>query len=250
MVLMKFFLLLFLTFVSAEAIITIAPVDIGQKPGKSGMIKGSFETKRGNSDVDSYSAGLRLQYDSNASYLIWSDFTFAYGKSSGVTNTNKTYAHLRYIHRLYEKSVDWETFVQSETNEFTNVKHRYLGGGGLRFFANKNSFGKIHLGLGAFYEDISYTTTVDPAEKNLRVNTYLAYTNNFTKESYISYLFYYQPKVDLPRDYILSNGLELNILVYKQLYLNIVFFYDYDAKPAIGIKKEDISQKTSFIYKF
>ena len=121
------------------------------------MIKGSFETKRGNSDVDSYSAGLRLQYDSNASYLIWSDFTFAYGKSSGVANTNKTYAHLRYIHRLYEKSVDWETFVQ----------HRYLGGGGLRFFANKNCFGKIHLGLGAFYEDISYTTTVDPAEKNL-----------------------------------------------------------------------------------
>jgi len=247
---MKFLVFLLFSFVSAQAIITIAPVDIGQKPGKSGMFKGSFETKRGNSDVDTYSAGLRLQYDNNESYLIWSDFTFSYGKSSGVTNTNKTYAHLRYIHHLYEKSIDWETFLQSETNEFTNVKHRYLGGGGVRFFAKKKHFGKLHLGVGAFYEDISYTTTIDPTEKNLRANTYLAYTNNFTKESYLSYVFYYQPKVDAFEDYILSNGLELNILIYKQFYLNFVFFYDYDSMPAIGVKKEDISQKTSFLYKF
>ena len=248
---MKFFLFLLFSFISAQAIITIAPVDIGQKPGKSGMFKGSFETKRGNSDVDIYSAGLRLQYDNNESYLIWSDFTFSYGKSSGVTNTNKTYAHLRYIHHLYEKkSIDWETFIQSETNEFTNVKHRYLCGAGMRFFSEKKHWGKLHLGVGAFYEDISYTTIIDPTEKNLRVNTYLAYTNNFTKESYLSYVFYYQPKADALKDYILSNGLELNILIYKQFYLNFVFFYDYDSMPAIGVKKEDISQKTSFLYKF
>jgi hypothetical protein len=230
--------------------VTISPVNIGDKPGSSGMFKGSFETQRGNSDVDNYSAGLRFQYDNNVSYILWSDFVFSYGKSSGVTNTNKTYAHVRYIHKLYKKSIDWESYLQSETNEFTKVKYRYVGGAGLRLYKKKQKFGELYLGVGAFYEDIAYTTSLDPQEYNLRLNNYLAYTNKFTKESYISYVLYYQPKVDAMSDFILSNGLELNILVYKQLYLNITFYYDYDAVPAVGVEKADISQKTSFIYKF
>jgi len=214
------------------------------------MLKGSFETKRGNSDVDSYSAGLRLQYDNNESYLIWSDFTFSYGKSSGVTNTNKTYAHVRYVHHLYKKSLDWETFVQVETNEFTKVEDRDLYGAGLRLLINKNNFGKLHVGFGSFYEYLAYTTTVDPVEKNIRLNTYLAYKNNFTKKSSLTYVLYYQPKIDAFNDYIFSNALELNIFIYKKLYLNIVFFYDYDSRPALDVKQKDISQKTSLIYKF
>jgi len=248
---MKLFLIITFLFVaSAEAIVSVAPVNIGDKPGVSGMLEGSFETKRGNSDVDNYSAGVRLQYDNNSSYVIWSDFTFSYGTSSGETNTNKSYTHIRYIHSLFEKSIDWETFLQAERNEFTMVKHRYLGGGGLRFYLHKKSFGELYFGLGAFYEDIFYTTDVDPREKNIRLNSYLAYTNRFTKESYLSYVFYYQPQVNYIDDYIFSNALELNILIYKQLYLNIKFHYDFDNAPAVGVKKEDISQKTSFLYKF
>ena len=250
MVYMRSFLLLFLLICNAYAIITIAPVDIGAKPGISGMLKGSFETKRGNTDVDNYSAGLRVQYDNNSSYVMWSDFTFSYGMSSSVRNTNKTYAHVRYVHKLYEESFDWETYAQSETNEFTKVKHRFLGGGGLRFQNKKQSWGKLHVGVGAFYEDIAYTTSVDPTEKNLRMNTYLAWTKYFTKESSISYVFYYQPKADEFSDYITSHGVEMTIYVYKQLYIDFVFYYDYDSVPAVGVKSEDITQKTSFIYKF
>jgi len=247
---MKILLILLFFFYNAYAIITIAPVDIGEKPGFSGMLKGSFETKRGNTDLDNYSAGLRVQYDNNSSYVVWSDFVFSYGMTSGVKNTNKTYAHLRYIHALYEKSINWESFIQSETNEFTKVKHRFLGGGGIRFQNRETVWGKIHAGVGVFYEDIAYTTRLDPNEKSLRINTYFAYTKNFTKESSLSYVFYYQPKADEFSDYITSHGLELNIYVYKQLYINVVFYYDYDSVPAVGVKKEDVTQKTSFIFKF
>jgi len=243
------FLFVFLI-TNVYAIITISPVDIGANPGTSGMIKGSFETKRGNTDVDNYSAGLRVQYDNNSSYVLWSDFTFSYGMSSGTRNTNKTYAHIRYIHTLYDKSIDWEAFGQSETNEFTKVKHRFLGGGGLRFQNIERKWGQFHAGIGAFYEDIAYTTTLDPREENLRINSYLAYTLNFTKESSLSYVFYYQPKADEFSDYITSHGVEMTIYVYKQLYIDFVFYYDYDSAPAIGVKKEDVTQKTSFIYKF
>ena len=240
----------FLLFVAtAQAIVTIAPADIGDKPGVSGILKGSFETQRGNSDVESYNSGLRVQYDNNKSYLIWSDLTFAYGKSSGKTNTNKKYAHIRYIHHLYEKTVDWEAFLQAQTNEFTNTKERYLSGAGVRLLINQKNFGKLHFGLGAYVEHIAYTT-IDPTENDTRINSYIAYKKSFQNQSSLSYVLYYQPKVDAINDYLLSSALEFNILIYKQLYLNFLIDYNYNATPVEGIKPEDVSQKTSLIYKF
>jgi len=241
---------LLFTTLPLEAIITISPVNIGDNPGWSGSLKGSFETKRGNSDVDNYSAGLRASYDNNISYVVWSDFTFSYGKASGETNTNKTYAHIRYIHATSIPEINYELFIQSEMNEFTMVSRRRLAGGGLRYHLSNDSYGSLYFGLGGFYETISYTTSVDPRETNLRVNSYIAYTKQFNKESKLSYVGYYQPKVDDVSDYILSNGLELEVLIYKTLYLNFVFYYDVDSCPAYGVEKEDISQRTSFLYKF
>jgi len=232
------------------AIITISPVNIGDNPGWSGALQGSFETKRGNSDVDNYAAGLRASYDNNTSYVVWSDFTFSYGKASGEINTNKTYAHIRYIHSTPLKTFNYELFIQSETNEFTKVEKRFLGGGGLRYHLNHHYYGNLYFGLGAFYENIVYTTQIDPKEKNMRLNSYIAYTKQFNKGSKLSYVGYYQPKLDNYHDYILSNGVELEVLIYKTLYLNFVFYYDIDTKPAIGVEETDISQKTSFIYKF
>ncbi|QOP45738.1 DUF481 domain-containing protein [Sulfurimonas paralvinellae] len=247
---MRLLLLALMAWSSAYAVVTIAPVDIGAKPGFSGLLKGSLETSRGNTDTDSYAAGLRFQYDNNQTYVLWSDFVFNYGKSSGKVNTNKTYSHVRYIHTLYKKSFDWEAFGQSQTDEFTKVEHRYLVGAGIRVNWNKKLYGKFYAGFGAFFEDIDYTTSIDPHENNMRFNSYVAYTKNFTKETKISDTFYYQPKSDDISDYIISNGLELNILIYKELYINFLLLYNYDNEPAYGVEKEDISQKTSFIYKF
>lgn len=234
----------------ANAIITIVPVELGKKPGFSGKLSGSFETKRGNTEKNEYNAGLRLQYDNNESYVFWSDFIGSYGEASGETNTNKTYAHLRYIHSLYEKSIDWEAFVQSETNEFTKVEKKRLGGGGLRYNFLHNDYGKLYLGLGGFYETINYTTTVDPFERNVRISSYLAYTKKFGKDSKVAYVAYYQPNTDNFSDHIISHAIELKVNIYLQMYLSLVFYYDIDSKPAFGVEKEDITQKTSFIFEF
>jgi len=248
---MKLFVIFILSVINLFAIMTIAPVNIGEKPGVSGILKGSFETKRGNSDVDNYSAGLRAQYDNNSSYVLWSDFVFSYGQASGETNTNKTYGHIRFIHTLLDlKPLNYETFIQSETNEFTNVKRRVLLGGGLRYHKNLKEFGNFYLGIGGFYEGINYLTQVNPSENNLRINTYISYTKAFTEETKVSYAMYYQPNTEDFNDYIVSNAVELQVLVYKTLYLNFVVYYDVDTKPAVGIEEIDFTQKTSFVYKF
>jgi len=248
---MKLLLLLFFTTSYLFGVITIAPVNIGEKSGYSGMIKGSFETKRGNSEVDNYAGGVRVQYDEEDEYSIWGDFVFAYGEASGKVNTNKTYLHLRLVHTFLEtEEVNSEGYFQSETNEFTNVKRRLLLGGGLRYHKDMDDYGNLYFGLGAFGENISYLTNADDSEYNLRLNSYISYTKEFTKSSKLSYVLYYQPNVSTFNDYIFSSGLELEVLIYEKLYINFVFYYDIDTDPAFGVEEKDISQKTSLIYKF
>jgi len=248
---MKFFILYVLSALQLFAVITIAPVNIGDKKGYSGMIKGSLETKRGNSDVDNYAGGIRIQYDDGKDYTVWSDAVFAYGQASGETNTNKTYIHLRLVHTFLDiKEINSEGFLQSETNEFTNVKRRLILGGGLRYHKDMKKYGNLYFGLGAFVENIEYLTAINPSEYNLRLNSYMSYTKSFNKQSKLSYVLYYQPKVTYISDYILSSGLELEVLIYEKLYVNFMFYYDVDTQPAIGIEDTDVSQRTSLIYKF
>jgi len=117
---MRIVLLLLFIVLQAEAIITIAPIVIGKKVGFTGLIEGSLETKRGNTQKEEYKLGIKAQYDNNESYLIFTDLIVVYGEASGERNTNKTYAHIRYIYKL-TNAWNPETYFQSETNEFTSV---------------------------------------------------------------------------------------------------------------------------------
>ncbi len=247
---MKYLIAFILSLSMAHAIITVVPVEVGDNPGFSGKLSGSLETKRGNTDKDEYNAGLRLQYDNNESYVLWSDIIGSYGEVDGVKNTNKTYAHVRYIHDLYKENYTWETFFQSATNEFTKVDRKRLYGGGVRYNTSHTEYGEIFLGFGGFYETIEYTTFIDPHENNVRINSYLAYTKELGDKSKVAYVAYYQPNTKDFTDHIISNAIELYINIYEKFYLSFVFYYDIDSKPAIGVEKEDITQKTSFIYEF
>ena len=246
---MKLLFLLLSTFVYLHAIITVVPQELGAKAGVSGKVEASLQTKRGNTDKDEYSGGIELKYDNNSTYLLWANLTGSYGKASGQTNTNKTYAHLRLVHSLYEK-LEWEGYLQSQSNKFTNIQRRRLGGLGLRFGSLHKEYGKIFTGVGAYYEQIAYTTSNDASEKNARVNFYLAYVKKFSKKNKFAYVAYYQPKFSDFHDYISSQALVLEIHIYQELYINFKLYYDVDTEPAIGIKEVDFTQKTAFVYKF
>jgi putative salt-induced outer membrane protein YdiY len=248
---MRFLLLLSLFLNSLFAVVTVAPVDIGQRPGISGQVNASFLTQRGNTESDTYSGGTKIQYDDNTSYVTWAEFSFNYAQASGVKNASDTYAHLRYIHKFNDvRNVNWETFAQSETNQFTNITERFLTGGGLRFNIHDDEVGKIYLGTGVFYEHIDYATSADPTENALRGNFYLAYKKVFSKDSTLSYTMYYQPRANDIHDYLLMHNLELQVNVYLKLYLSLKLQYLEDTRPAVGIKSEDFTQTTSLVYKF
>lgn len=248
---MRFFLLLFMFINSSFAVVTIAPVALGDKPGTSGQVNASFQTQRGNTDLDAYSGGCKIQYDNNASYVTWAEFSFDYAEAAGVKSAEDTYAHIRYIHSYDDiKNVNWEVFAQSETNQFTNITERFISGGGLRFNIHDDEAGLFYLGTGAFYEHINYSTSVDPTENSLRGNFYFAYKKDFSKASTVSYTMYYQPRANNYHDYLLLHNLELQVNIYLKLYLSFKLKYQEDSQPAVGIQQNDFSQTTSLVYKF
>jgi len=71
---MRFLLVLIMSITFAHAIITIVPVEVGDKPGFGGEVSASLETKRGNTEKDEYSAGVKLSYDNNETFVLWTDF--------------------------------------------------------------------------------------------------------------------------------------------------------------------------------
>lgn len=237
---------------SLFALVSIAPVDIGSKPGFSGNISGSLSSKSGNTQKEDYSLGLRAQYDQGSDYLTWGILTYDYGTSKDVKNEDKTYAHVRYIHSLHDD--DWcsELFLQTERDQFRDIQSRSLAGAGVRWrFFNTDEWGKGYVGLGGLAEKINYTDApLNPNENNGRINSYIAYTQKFMTASKISYVGYFQPKITNTADYVSSQTVELNVPIYKNLGLSFTAQYVYDSLPPIGVEKKDTSFVTSLMWEF
>lgn len=250
---MKYLIVLLIITNELFAVVSIKPVEIGDETGFSGGIEMGLDTKRGNTDKDLYKASTKVLYDSNVSYVTWLEVSGEYGKANGLEDTNKLYAHYRYIHKLSEKIIRYELFAQAQKDKFRALKHRNLGGAGLRFTIFDTLMGgKGFFGFGGFYEDIKYTNpTLDPDEQNTRLNSYLAYSIKFSKKSSLAYTLYVQPLFKDFNDYVLTNSFELSLKIIQELYLKFSISYDYDSRPPNNVLENyDLSQSTTFIYNF
>ena len=179
MFLIRTVFLLSLLLYPLRAIVSIAPVELGEDPGISGKVGLSLSTKRGNSDVDFYKFASRITYDNNTSYLTWLQIAGEYGEANNEKSVQKIYAHLRYIHNISDKYHVYEIALQSEDDEFRLIKVRRLIAAGYRHhFAPASKF-KLFTGAGLLYEFIKFTTTTDPTERNFRASLYASIGYNF-----------------------------------------------------------------------
>ena len=249
----KIILIATLTTQCLFALVTITPVEIGEKAGLSGNIEAGLETKRGNTDKDNYKASVRVTYDEATDYVVWGELSGEYGKSNDVKDTDKAFSHVRYIHTLTDdENLRYELFAQLESDEFKQISSRVLGGGGLRYrLFNSEENGKGYMGLGGFYEGLRYENPlIDPSEDNVRVNSYLAYTVGFNEKSTFTCGLYYQPMIDEFSDYVQSSQLEVKLHVVKSLFLKLNASWDVDSRPPVGIEKSDFTQRVTFIFDF
>lgn len=242
------FLLSFLFYQQAFAIVTIKPHDVGENPlGWSGELSFTWNSDRGNSETDTTEAGLYLQYDMNNS-LVFLKGSYNYGESLGVKNIDKSFMHVRRIHKLFAH-LDDEQFIQEQQDSFQSLQLRTLAGAGLRLhMGNPKKIGRLYFGLGAFYLTEKENNL---AEANYgRGNFYISYKFAPQKDLTFSLVSYYQPRVDQKDDYLQLSTAELNIDFNKRFSVIFSVNYNINSLPALGVKPYDYSQKTALKYKF
>lgn len=237
---------------SLFALVSIIPVEIGENIGFSNIAEASLETARGNSDTDNYKASYRSTYDQGRDFVTWAEASGAYGKASGDENTNKLFAHARYIHAITPDSVRAEVFAQYQKDIFANLKNRFLYGTGARFKTfDMSNDARAYIGLGAFYENVSYRNDdVNPSERNIRLNSYFSYSLDINDKTSAAYTLYFQPKVDDITDNLQSHEFELKVNIYRDMFLKFTLDYNLDSDPPVGVSRYDLTQKTSFVFNF
>ncbi len=260
---MKLLIILLINITSLLALVSVAPVDIGDRPGTHVIGSVSLESKRGNTDRNNYQASARVTYDDAQDYVVWGEVAGEYGQSRHQKDTDNLYAHLRYISAIdllpiYSNNLRAEYFGQIQRDEFKLIEERGLLGVGLRYklFELLNSISpnvfrtsRGYLGAGGLYERIGYTSD-DPIENNVRLNTYFAYVMEFSRDASFSYNFYYQPKINYFSDYAISNKFELKVKIFEKFFLSFNAYYDVDSIPPHSVETNDYGQKTNLIFEF
>ena len=207
----------------------------------------------GNTVNRSTRAGLLSlwQHSEHTEYL---QLQYAYGKSGGLVDTNRAFAHLR--HRTAITPV-WavEGFLQTGRDTFARLAKRLLLGGGVRrvlFEQGGKSAG--YLGLGAFREHEtlnSQSGTTDALSTKLwRANTYLVLKYQINEQVRLLNTAYYQPALNETHDYRTLDQASLLVKMGQNLDLKLSLDISFDSKPPQGVRKKDLFYSTGLEFSF
>jgi putative salt-induced outer membrane protein len=240
--------IIFTTF--SYSFIHIDPPVIGEKEGLKGEVSISGKHSSGNNDSTSVGLAGKGEYFGDE-WLVYLIASYTYGESNDKKDTNDGSAHLRYVHSIGDTSYDYELFLQTEFNEFQNIKQRNLMGANLRKKLD-TSFDKLYAGLGLFYSymEPDVVSVYDRVYKRIRMNSYVSFSKKIHQNFSISYLGYYQPNVEDLSDYRISQILQFNTSITDDLVLGLDVNHAYNTTPYQNVEKSDIRTTVNLRYKF
>jgi len=184
--------------------------------------------------------------------MIISNINF--NKTGGGSFANSGVQHFRY-NRKTNKHLALEGFLQGQYDKVYKVDFRGLVGAGARFKLTKPKVvndtiiekSRVYFGSLLMYEyEKASETDRSVICKDLRSSNYLTFSfypiNNFS----IISTTYYQPKVDLLKDYRLSSVINLKISFssvekqketsfWNKLKFNLSLSYNYDSEPVSSV---------------
>lgn len=244
-----FFLCIILTTFS-YSFINIEPPVIGEKKGLDGEVSLGARYSSGNTDSRSTGLAAKGEY-SEKEWLIYLIASYTYGESNDEKDTNDGLFHLRYVHSIIDTTYDYEFFLQTEFNEFQDVKERSLAGANIRKKLDL-PFDKFYVALGLFYSymEPDTITALDPIYRRTRMNSYISFLKNINENFSITYLGFYQPNIEAFSDFRISQILQLNTLITDDLTFALDINHKYNATPYHQIEKNDVRSTINLRYKF
>ncbi len=238
----------------AQAIVNVEQAIIGQPTeGVHTTLDFLVNGSSGNAEKSTNKAEL-LSLWQHANHTEFLQLQYAYGKSRGVVDTDRAFAHLRHRTAL---NADWavEGFGQVGRDPFSRLTQRTLLGGGARlvlFEQNQKSAG--YLGLGAFNERETLSSklgTSDPVQSRLwRANSYLVLKRQLNEQVRVYSTTYYQPAIGDAADFRMLEQAFVLVKLDKNLDLKLSLDIAFDSKPPQTVQKRDLFYSTGLEFSF
>ena len=231
-----------LAIVNVENIRVKAPSE-----GFSGNLAVGIDLESGNTNRSRVALGARTQWkrDDVLDFLV---FNVDYGESAGATDVNKSFLHGRHIVTMNPRWA-WEAYGQVEQDEFRRLNFRGLFGGGLRnTLYRSGDRSAVYFGFGAFYqqEELDDGST----DQGGRGSFYLSVKYEVKKNVNLISTTYFQPAIDRPGDFRLSEQAAISVGLTDTLDLRISLDVYHDSEPPIGVQGTDTKFTTGISYKF
>jgi len=274
MILLKRLLLLLLlstTFCNAQIILNAENLRVNMLKGKekwAGNAGVSFSYIKNTEEIYNIATNVTVGYNGGENlWMIISNINFS--KSGGESFANSGVQHLRYNRELNDQMA-FETFVQGQYDKIFKIDFRGLAGAGARFKLTKPKIkndsvienSRIYFGTLLMYEyEKASELDISIISKDFRSSNYLSFSLNPTSNFSVISTTYYQPRVDLLKDYRLSSVIDLTFgfasndesedkNFWNRLTFNMSFSYNYDAVPVTSVPKEQYSLANGLKYKF
>lgn len=248
------FLPLSLLSLPACAIVNVEQAIIGRPTeGMHTTIDVLFSGTNGNTDKSSSKVDLLTlwQHEAHTEFL---QLQYAYGKSRGLVDTDRAFAHLRHRTAI---TPGWavEGFAQVGRDPFSRLTQRALLGGGVRWVlyeVDQKSAG--YLGLGAFHEQESLSSklgTSDAIRSVLwRANSYLVLKRQLNEQVRLYSTTYYQPAISDSADFRLLEQASVLVKLDQHLELKLSLDIAFDSRPPQTVHKRDMFYSTGLEYSF
>jgi len=144
---------------------------------------------------------------------------------------NSGFGHLRYNRPLSKsRRITLEAFSQFSYNKPQRIDRRGLNGLGARFSPIVQDSLEVHIGTLIMHENelISDTSLINI---DWRASTYLSLTAQFNPKIALNSITYFQPRLDEPADFRLSNESSLIFSISKRFAFRVTWNMVYDTKP-------------------
>ncbi len=246
------FVLLLILPVPAHAIVNIEDMGlVNNGQGVNGKVSLAVNGSSGNSNTVNGEADGQIDWRHGRNTEI-AVASYAYGKSNGARDTNKSFLHLRHRYML-RQGLDVEAFAQAQQNEFQRLKLRTLVGGGLRLGSKWEGW-RYWLGLGSFFENETLRSTaanpLAPGSHLWRGNIYFTVDYKPNDRVTLQNTIYYQPAWRDAGDYRMLLNAVLGVSLGGPLALRLSLDISKDSRPPAGVKATDVGYTTALDYSF
>ena len=225
--------------------------------------------------INNYNFNTNVAFGYNGGDNLWMIISnLSFDKSGGSEFQNSGVQHIRYNRQINE-TLTFEAFMQGQYDAISRIDFRGLIGIGPRFdFSKKRDSNnkkispksRIFLGTLIMYEyEKSSELDMDVKRKDLRSSNYLSFSLYPSDQVEIISTTYYQPKLNMFKDYRISSVLGLEIALgsksntdetkkkgsfWDKLSFNVYFTYNYDAFPVVSIPKTQYSLTNGLSFNF